>query len=800
MADITDIERLNYYEGEYLGALDFEAEQEYHRDMRRRHNLGPHTQGIVSGLDVAQFLNGGADNEVDVYIQPGVAVDGYGREVVVLAPYQLTADLFADFSQKQTLSVWIGYTQQMISPSSDSCTSSGQTNAYSRIQETFQIVVDPISPTHDPVVVGGNEVSLPSKKGWKQPAWQPTLPANEGDVALPFDDSVAFQALPDGSSTATWLIPLGKVLWDGPNQRFLQTSAAIANSLRPYAGAVAAGIDAPAGSLTIKDRSTPSPLPKDAQGTNVTVEGTLTIDRLTTAKDDVWIDGGEVYFKTSDGTDGDAILGIQRIDSSAGPELHIHIGDNSNPNIIPQLTVGQGKKGSTDTDVFTVGADGNATLPAGSLSFGTQQSQMLNLSGTGYGIGVQTATLYLRSASDFAFYVGGSWVADQDKPGNGGSVSAILDSQGDMTFSGALVVDDANNNNASIAPGLTFGHKSGEGIASKRTAGGNQYGLDFYTGFALRMSVGNNGNVGIGTSAPDAPLNIAGGNWDLKATEGDLKIGNGTYRLKMGVALGGSGAGDGRIRASGGTNRLMLGTGSSDVLTINGTNVGIGTTTPGATLDVAGTINTIGANVNGPLNAFMINASSSVTVGGVMNANYAIFAGATSNGDITLNGNLIMGGWKLGYVVDRFYSRAKKPLEQGDLVVVHTRPVSVFYGTGNRIPLVEVALASKTGDTRICGVVDEPSLTEAQTPGLDRKAIGNGNVGLMVTLGAYAYCKVTAEPGPIESGDLLMASETPGHAQKADPLSGIIAGAVIGKALGSLKKGTGIIPVFISHQ
>ena len=34
MADITDIERLNYYEGEYLGAIDFEAEQEYHRDMR----------------------------------------------------------------------------------------------------------------------------------------------------------------------------------------------------------------------------------------------------------------------------------------------------------------------------------------------------------------------------------------------------------------------------------------------------------------------------------------------------------------------------------------------------------------------------------------------------------------------------------------------------------------------------------------------------------------------------------------------------------------------------------------------
>jgi hypothetical protein len=43
MANSTDIERLNYYEGEFLGALDFQAEQEYHRDMRRRHNVGQHT-------------------------------------------------------------------------------------------------------------------------------------------------------------------------------------------------------------------------------------------------------------------------------------------------------------------------------------------------------------------------------------------------------------------------------------------------------------------------------------------------------------------------------------------------------------------------------------------------------------------------------------------------------------------------------------------------------------------------------------------------------------------------------------
>jgi len=97
MTNIIDIERLNYYEGEFLGAVDFEAEQEYHRDMRRRHNVGQHTWGIVAGLELAQVPNGNPDNEVDIFLMPGMAVDGFGREIVVLSKFQLTPGLFASF-------------------------------------------------------------------------------------------------------------------------------------------------------------------------------------------------------------------------------------------------------------------------------------------------------------------------------------------------------------------------------------------------------------------------------------------------------------------------------------------------------------------------------------------------------------------------------------------------------------------------------------------------------------------------------------------------------------------------------
>lgn len=61
------------------------------------------------------------------------------------------------------------------------------------------------------------------------------------------------------------------------------------------------------------------------------------------------------------------------------------------------------------------------------------------------------------------------------------------------------------------------------------------------------------------------------------------------------------------------------------------------------------------------------------------------------------------------------------------------------------------------------------------------------------------YCKVDAQYSPIHVGDLLTTSPTPGHAMKAaDPSKSF--GSVIGKALKGLDSGQGLIPILVTLQ
>ncbi|UCF05013.1 MAG: hypothetical protein JSV33_13990 [bacterium] len=91
--------------------------------------------------------------------------------------------------------------------------------------------------------------------------------------------------------------------------------------------------------------------------------------------------------------------------------------------------------------------------------------------------------------------------------------------------------------------------------------------LELSSGVGAVM-IQNDGDVGVGVSDPNATLHVKGGNWDLDATNGDLKIGDDTYSLKIGVATGGGGAGTAGIRMQGGLGRIVLGGGANEVVAI----------------------------------------------------------------------------------------------------------------------------------------------------------------------------------------------------------------------------------------
>jgi len=86
----------------------------------------------------------------------------------------------------------------------------------------------------------------------------------------------------------------------------------------------------------------------------------------------------------------------------------------------------------------------------------------------------------------------------------------VLDHFGGLHLDAHGDNDGVFNHTSTTGAGLAFGAGSGEGIASKRSATGNQYGLDFYTSFLPRLAITSGGNVAIGKPLPDARLDVSG--------------------------------------------------------------------------------------------------------------------------------------------------------------------------------------------------------------------------------------------------------------------------------------------------
>lgn len=237
-------------------------------------------------------------------------------------------------------------------------------------------------------------------------------------------------------------------------------------------------------------------------------------------------------------------------------------------------------------------------------------------------------------------------------------------------------------------------------------------------------------NVGIGTTNPSARLHIHSSDNDA------LRITNSTLSKNVRMGVDSTGV---FIEPEENNSSIRLNANPTRVgLYVRGTdgNVGIGTTNPRETLEVAGNI-----LVTGDIN--------------LANADCAEEFDICETEQIEAGTVMVLG-------------------EDGKLQqsqhAYNKRVVGVVSGAGDYKPGIVLDKQEESGHTR------KP-----------------------IALLGKVYCKVDAQYGAIEVGDLLTTSPTPGHAMKADDPAKAF-GAVIGKALRPLPEGHSLIPILVALQ
>jgi hypothetical protein len=135
------VKRPNYFIHQLLREQDFKDEQDYHLDMRRLHTRIFHSWGVAEGLEVRK------KNNREITIEPGIAIDSKGREIVL--PAHVTHDIGSFDADSHTF-ITISYGERMEQADHHS---SGGVEGFTRITEMPEIAERRHQPAHDGLAI-----------------------------------------------------------------------------------------------------------------------------------------------------------------------------------------------------------------------------------------------------------------------------------------------------------------------------------------------------------------------------------------------------------------------------------------------------------------------------------------------------------------------------------------------------------------------------------------------------------------------------------------------------------------------
>lgn len=102
----VDVQRVRYWHGQQLRSSDLRAQRTTDEELRWWHNRAVHgAYGVVDGLKVTQTASG-------YRVEPGLAYDGYGRELIVPCPVDVAAPCKVEVPSPPGLVWWtllLGY-------------------------------------------------------------------------------------------------------------------------------------------------------------------------------------------------------------------------------------------------------------------------------------------------------------------------------------------------------------------------------------------------------------------------------------------------------------------------------------------------------------------------------------------------------------------------------------------------------------------------------------------------------------------------------------------------------------------